>query len=601
MQPPDLVQKTQQNNSQVDSNQPAAAYLEIGFESLKFVYVSVPRALILVTLLSTLLVALLWQQVPTDVLLGWWICITIISAVRIKLTRQFFQQKLSQRSLRYWQASLCFWSTLSALIWGLSVWLFSPFAGDEFLPVIMIMLASVCGATATLSVLPRLFLAYSCATLLPLVTWLFLTEPVQGTALGVIVLFYFLFVNTVSRLTRNALQRSIELSNELVVAKEQAEKANRAKSVFLSSMNHELRTPLTAILGFSELLQRADLNSHNLERVNHIKKASEHLRGMIDDILDISRVEAGSFELNYDSVSIAGLITDVGEMLAPLARDHRVEIQVDISWSKPIFGYLDEKKLKQIMLNLTSNAIKYNQPGGKVTLTGSLEPSDRLKLAITDTGTGIDADNLELIFQPFERLDSARSDIIGAGIGLSLCRQLATAMGGTIGVTSIAGEGSTFWVELPLGSTELTKSNNNRETLVDSPVEVTDIDLTIIYIEDNLITQQLLSEILAPFPNLKLIMAADGETGYQAALEHVPDLVLLDLDLPVLSGREVLTRLRENPTTAKIKVVIVSASAMSTDIDELKALGSDGYITKPFDNQRLIELLSNSTRLKTLS
>ena len=584
-----------------NNNDLAPAYLEIGHESLKFVYASVPRALVLVTLLSTVLVAILWHQVPTKLLLGWWACITIVSLIRISLSQQFLRLELSRNDLSYWLGSLYFWSTLSALIWGLSVWLFSPFSGEEFVPIIMIMLASVCGATATLSVLPRLFLAYSCASLLPLVFWLFLTNSAEAITLGIIVLFYFMFVNTVSRLARNALQRTIDLSNQLVTAKVQAENANRAKSLFLSSMNHELRTPLTAILGFSELLQRAGLNRDNLERVNHIKTASEHLRGLIDDILDISRVEAGNVELNDDVVVIAELIADVQQMLKPLANDHGIDINIDTSWCDQARGYFDEKKLKQIMLNLSSNAIKYNRTGGQVTLTGSLQPNDKLRLAVTDTGAGISVDNLELIFQPFERLDSARSDIVGAGIGLPLCRQLATAMGGTIGVTSVLAEGSTFWVDIPLRTSELPQIHSGKTVLANQPVAVTDLDLKVVYIEDNLVTQQLVTETLAPFPSLQLIMAADGKTGYQLVVKHIPDLVLLDLDLPELSGREVLTRLRENPLTTEIKVVIVSASAMSTDIEELKTLGADGYITKPFDHKRLIELLSDSARPKALS
>ena len=604
MQPLDKADSAQttDNRSRTGTDDVAPAYLEIGHESLKFVYASVPRALALVTLLSTVLVAILWHQVPTNMLLGWWACLSIISAIRIRLTQQFLRLELSPNSSLYWLQSLYFWSTFSALMWGLSVWLFSPFSGEEFVPIIMIMLASVCGATATLSVLPRLFLAYSCASLLPLMFWLFLTDSAGATTLGIIVLFYFLFVNMVSRLAHNALQRTIELSNQLVEAKELAENANRAKSLFLSSMNHELRTPLTAILGYSELLQRASLTSDNLKRVNHIKSASEHLRGMINDILDISRVEAGNVELDDDDdVVISALIVDVQQMLTPLASDHGIEMNIDTNWCDQARGHFDEKKLKQILLNLTANAIKYNRPDGQVTLAGSLEPNDKLRLSVADTGAGISVDNLERIFQPFERLDSARSDIVGAGIGLSLCRQLATVMGGSIGVTSELGKGSTFCVEIPLKTNELPEQNRDELVSASQPVGIADIDLTVIYIEDNLITQQLVSEILAPFPSLQLIMAADGKTGYELVVEHTPDLVLLDLDLPVLSGREVLTKLRENPLTTGVKVIIVSASTMSNDIKELKGLGADDYITKPFDHKRLIELLSDSARLKTLS
>ena len=569
----------------------APAYLDLDFESLKFVYGSVPRALVLVTLLSTLLATVLWQQVPTFLIVGWWVCMTLISAVRALLSRQFNHQELSKRPFRYWQFSLYYWSTLSALVWGMSVWLFYPFASDGFIPVILVMLAGVCGATATLSVLPKLFLAYSCASLLPLIVWLFISAPTQGSLLGVIVLFYFLFLNVVSRLAQSALQRTIELSNELVIAKEQAEKANQAKSLFLSSMNHELRTPLTAILGFSELLQRADLNSQNLERVNHIKKASDHLRGMIDDILDISRVEAGRFELSYEDVSIPELMTDVQNMLMPLAQDHQITIQVDTDWCRQLRGQLDKKKLKQILLNLTANAIKYNHPGGQVLMTGELPGSDKLRLVVTDTGKGISPENLELVFQPFERLDSARSDIVGAGIGLALCRQLATTMNGSVNATSTLGEGSSFWVEIPLRKTIGIPATLGQDTKAEVSTPVTDIDISIVLIEDNPTTQLLFKAIVEPYPSLKLWTAADGLTGYKTTLEQLPDLVLLDLDLAVLTGREVLAKIRENPLTANIKVIIVSASAMSTDIKELNLLGADGYVTKPYNTTQLIDLI----------
>ena len=192
------------------ANSQPPAYLDLNFESLKFVYRSIPRALILVTLLSTLLVVVLWQQVPTSLVVGWWVSMALISAIRTLLTRRFNQQTLPQKNFRYWQFSLYFWSTLSALLWGMSVWLFYPFAGDGFIPVILIMLAGVCGATATLSVLPRLFLAYSCASLLPLILWLFINAPTQGVVLGISVLFYFLFLNAVSRMAQSALKRTIE-------------------------------------------------------------------------------------------------------------------------------------------------------------------------------------------------------------------------------------------------------------------------------------------------------------------------------------------------------------------------------------------------------
>lgn len=586
----------------IGADQSVPGYLHLNFESVKFVYRNIPRALILVTLLSTMLVAGLWGQVPHPLLVGWWLTVTVVSLIRLFLTRQFFKQEAVGSSWRYWNRSLFLWSTLSALIWGVTVWLFAPFAGNDFLPLIIVLLASVCGATATLSVIPRLFFAYSCAALLPLIAWLIMGISAQGLTLGLTVMFYFVFVNAVSRLVHSTLKRTIELSNQLVVAKENAEKANQAKSEFLSSMNHELRTPLTAIVGFSELLQRSSLDGLEREKLNHIQNASKHLMVMIDDILDINRIEAGGYEFVCESVPISELAAEVVQLLIPMTDKRNVQIHYQPEEFSGLHAYADTRKLKQILLNFGTNAIKYNRHGGELFLTLAPGTANRLRLCVRDTGPGIEQQDLERIFDPFERLEAARSDVVGAGIGLSLCRQLAQGMDGRVGVSSRVGSGSTFWVEVPRSSGETASDRVSIEPShhADFTLPLAEIELSLVYIEDNRVTQQLMNDLLMPYPGIDLIIAEDGASGYTAVVNELPDLVLLDLDLPDTNGRDVLTRLRQNPQTATIPVVVVSASALSTDVKELDALGANSYITKPFKSDQLVGLLNQFSLKKNL-
>jgi signal transduction histidine kinase/ActR/RegA family two-component response regulator len=579
-----------------------SGYLHLNLESVKFVYRSIPRALALVTVLSTLLAAVLWGKVPAPLLVGWWLTITVVSIIRLFLTRQFFKQEAVGPSTRNWNRSLFLWSTLSALIWGVTVWLFAPFAGNDFLPLIIVLLASVCGATATLSVIPRLFFAYSCATLLPVIAWLFLGPTAQGLTLGITVLLYFVFVNAVSGLVHSTLRRTIELSNQLVVAKENAEKANRAKSDFLSSMNHELRTPLTAIVGFSDLLQHSPLDGPEREKLVHIQNASKHLMVMIDDILDINRVEAGGYDFVCESVAISELTAEVVQLLCPMTGKQDIQIHYQPEEFSGLYVFADAKKLKQILLNFGTNAIKYNRYGGALFLTLEQVADNRLRLCVRDTGPGIQQRDLERIFDPFERLEAARSDVVGAGIGLSLCRQLAQGMDGRVGVSSRVGSGSTFWVEVPQASAETTSDRKSVEpsNRPDCKLPLTEIELSIVYIEDNRVTQALVHDLLMPYPGVKLITAEDGASGYAAVANTLPDLVMLDLDLPDMNGRDVLTKLRENSQTMSIPVVVVSASALSTDVKELDALGASSYITKPFKSDQLVGLLNQFSLKKNL-
>ena len=586
----------------IGTNQSVSGYLNIDLESVRFVYRSIPRALALVTVLSTLLAVVLWGQVPSPLLVGWWLTITVVSVIRLFLTRQFFKQEAVGSSWRYWNRSLFLWSTLSALLWGVTVWLFAPVAGNDFLPFIIVLLASVCGATATLSVIPRLFFAYSFAALVPLIAWLIMGISAQGLTLGLTVVFYFVFVNAVSRLVHSTLKRTIELSNQLVVAKENAEKANQAKSEFLSSMNHELRTPLTAIVGFSELLQQSSLDGQEREKLNHIQNASKHLMVMIDDILDINRVEAGGYEFVCESVAISELAAEVVQLLIPMTEKRDIQIHYQPKEFGGLYAFADAKKLKQILLNFGTNAIKYNHHGGELFLTVDESLDNRLRLCVRDTGPGIEQRDLERIFDPFERLEAARSDVVGAGIGLSLCRQLAQGMDGRVGVSSRVGSGSTFWVEVPRSSVETASDRVSIEPShhSDFTLPLAEIELSLVYIEDNRVTQQLMNDLLMPYPGIDLIIAEDGASGYTAVVSEQPDLVLLDLDLPDMNGRDVLTRLRQNPQTASIPVVVVSASALSTDVKELDALGANSYITKPFKSDQLFGLLNQFSLKKNL-
>lgn len=394
-------------------------------------------------------------------------------------------------------------------------------------------------------------------------------------------------------------QKSAEQArHQADLAREEAERANHSKSEFLSRMSHELRTPLNAILGFGQLLQmEAGLPDKRRASVQHILKAGEHLLNLINEVLDISRIEVGSLSLSLEPILAQSAVDEVLDLMRPLAQPGNIELLNQIPTSSNWHVMADRQRLKQVLLNLVSNAVKYNRPNGRVTIYGEeRDAGNTLRLCIGDTGTGLSPSDLGKLFTPFERLSASMTRIEGTGIGLVLSRRLTEAMGGKLGVDSELGVGSVFWIELPVAEDPKTSVQTQLEhaDTTTAPVDAATCKYTILYIEDNLPNLELVKMILHSRADVRLLSATNGGAGLQLAAEHHPALILLDFHLPDMNGDEMLARLKGDLKTANIPVVIVSADATPGQIQRGLAAGAREYLTKPLQVKHFMEIVEKS-------
>ena len=377
---------------------------------------------------------------------------------------------------------------------------------------------------------------------------------------------------------------------ELTVATQEAAAANHAKSEFLSRVSHELRTPMNAILGFGQLLEMKEgLEAEDSESVAHILAAGRHLLGLIDEVLDISRIESGQMSLSPEAVDLRTLTQETMDLIRPLAARADVRIEQDVAEGSEWHVLADCQRLKQAMVNLLSNAIKYNHSGGKVTIRYERpevsadetadNPAQTIRISVEDTGIGIAPEKLSRLFTAFDRLDAERTPVEGTGLGLALAKKMVDLMGGTLTVESTLGVGSCFSIELPSLEVPVHKIDFRRGLA--PPATLSSPTRTIVYIEDNLANVKLIQQILTLRPGLKLLAAMQATIGLDLIREYSPDLVLLDLNLPDLSGHEVLARLRRDPKTRALPVVVVTADAARSQKERLLAAGANGYLPKP--------------------
>ena len=378
-----------------------------------------------------------------------------------------------------------------------------------------------------------------------------------------------------------------------IARREEADRANRAKSEFLSRMSHELRTPLNAVLGFSQILDMSDLDDSQRRNLTHIRTAGEHLLALINEVLDITRIEAGAVRLSLEPVRLEEVLTGALDLIRPQAARHGITVPEQVDGGD-VSVIADRQRLMQVMLNLLSNAVKYNRPGGRVDIAWE-SSGGTTSVAVIDTGVGIAEADVGRLFIPFERLGAEGSDIEGTGVGLPLSRLMTEQMGGALVVHSTVGVGSTFTVEFPSG-TPATAADADRAADLSEPVDdgVSDDEtkpVTVLAIEDNVANIGLLETVTRFCGNATLVSAIQGRLGLQLAAQEHPDLILLDLDLPDMAGEAVLGFLRTDPVTAQIPVVVCSADTSPGQSEKLLALGAAAYLTKPIDLTIVLELI----------
>ena len=400
------------------------------------------------------------------------------------------------------------------------------------------------------------------------------------------------------RRRRYALKAVERQTAELREARELAERANQAKSEFLSRMSHELRTPLNAILGFGQVLELDGLDADQQESVDHIMKGGRHLLGLVDEILDISRIEAGTMTISVEPVEVASALGDVLRLVGPLAAASQIELTSGLPPADESYVLADRLRLRQVLLNLLSNAVKYNRAGGWVHVSVTHGRDRKVEIRVADSGAGIPADKLALLFTPFERLGAELGETEGTGLGLALSKGLMERMGGAIRAENAAEGGAVFILELDRVESAVSESilDAARRTGEEQPQFGA---CTLLYIEDNLSNFQLIERVLAAQREVQLLPAMQGGLGMDLAERHQPDLILLDLHLPDIPGAELFARLQANPNTADIPVVVISADATDKQVKRLLEAGAADYLTKPLDLRRFLEVVRRFAKVAT--
>lgn len=385
----------------------------------------------------------------------------------------------------------------------------------------------------------------------------------------------------------------VRAEREAIAARADAERANAAKDQFLSRMSHELRTPMNAVLGFAQVLDLDETDAGKRESLEQILHGGRHLLGLIDEVLDFSTIDAGRLRLSLGPVRVQDVLEECVTRIAPLAATHGVSLHGRGAGDGRLHVFADRSRVTQVLMHLLANAVKYNRATGSVSLSCERTAAGRGRINVSDTGHGIAAADLPRLFTAFERLNAARLGVDGTGLGLALAKKLVDVMGGAIGADSVVGEGSVFWVDLPLADDPATALEG-----VDQPQPPADArpdaSRTVLYIEDNLSNVRLVERLMARRPGVDVITAIQGGLGVDLAREHRPALILLDLHLPDMHGSEVLARLQSDPVTRACPVVVISADATPGEIARLRGAGAAEYLTKPLDVRKFFAVLDEA-------
>ncbi len=382
--------------------------------------------------------------------------------------------------------------------------------------------------------------------------------------------------------------RITQLEAALEDANDAANQAHAARGQFLAAMNHELRTPLNAIIGFGQLLEMHGLSAEHGDCLRPILRSGRHLLGLVNELLEIAQIETNRLELSPEPVLIRELVNDVMDLMLPAAAHRNVLLSTEGVAEPDRFVRADRYRLKHVLLNLVSNAVKFNMEGGRATVAVTTPSPGRVRMSVSDTGPGLRSEDFARIFTPFDRLDAGRLGIEGTGLGLTLAKGLVERMGGTIGVESALGTGSTFWIELE----ETSAPRRPAEERPPSPQSAAD-RVVVLQIEDNVSNTNLIEHVLAERPRIQVMTALQGRLGIDLARDHRPALILLDLNLPDIHGFDVLRALTTDGATADIPVIVISAHVSPGQASRALSLGARAVLEKPLDIPAFLDLVDD--------
>ena len=383
-----------------------------------------------------------------------------------------------------------------------------------------------------------------------------------------------------------------KLTEQAMIEARELERSNKAKAEFLSRMSHELRTPLHAIIAFSDLiLYEKDLEPKLKKHIEHINKAGDHLLTLVDDVLDLARIESGKLTASVKPIKLGAVLEECYSLIKPISQDAGISLSFDTDVDFTVKA--NHTNLKQALLNLLSNAVKYNRPQGSISVNCEVRDNNRVRINVTDTGKGFSYEQQKQLFKPFERIGAEFTNVIGTGIGLTITKQLVKMMGGVVGVESKEGKGSNFWIELVIADTRDAASPEPEPE--SRTISKTMPRKNIVYVEDDPVNAHLMEEIIRKMSNHHLVVARTGNEGLELILEQLPDIVLLDLGLPDIDGYEILEKMRKHPQAKKIPAIAMTAKAMMEDVERGEKAGFDDYIVKPV---RAAEILKSIDLVK---